>query len=165
MSAPSCGNGQGFLTLASDPRVKPILRNIPIERFDGDGWVEHHVSTTLKVDQGDIVLIRRVGIGFCPGLKSQMSTMKSIGNTSTPSSSARMITPPASSIPAGSTCSSPVHPPPSGSRSFPNAGFTGSKRKRDVLAESMRDHRHRGKDTKVTYKEPISYVNLVSDSD
>jgi len=103
-----------------------------------------------------------VGIGFCPGLKSQISAIKSISNTSTPSLSVRMITPLASSIPAGlSTCSAP----PSGSASFPTACFAGSKRKRDVSVGSVRDHRHRGNDTKVTYKEPIFYLNLVYDSD
>jgi len=96
VSAPSCRNRQGFLTLASDLRVKKALGNVPIKRFNGNGWSKYHVSATLKVDQGEIMLICQVGIGYCPRLIEQVSLLsptKPRSNASVPCTSARMMAP------------------------------------------------------------------------
>jgi len=150
--------------LASDLRVKNVLGNAPIERFNGNGWNEYHVSATLKVDEGEIMLIRQVGIGYCPRLNEQVSLLsptKSRSDASVPRTSVRMMGPQASYLTASSSiCSS--SPLQSSSGSLSTTGFAGSKRKRDTSPDSARKRSTKGKGVRV---EPIDYLDLCSDSD
>jgi hypothetical protein len=74
VSADAYEKGQAFLSLNSHAPVKNAIGNKPLERFNGSYWDKIHITTTFTVRSGDIVLIRRVGIDSCPGLKEQIAS-------------------------------------------------------------------------------------------
>jgi hypothetical protein len=87
-SAPTYERGQAFFSLSSESSVEDAIGSQSIERFNGTYWDKIHITTTLSVRSGDIILIRAVGIGLCLGLEEQVASLslpQSANNTSSSS--------------------------------------------------------------------------------
>ena len=74
-SAPTYERGRAFFSLSSESSVEDAIGSQSIERFNGTYWDKIHITTTLSVRSGDIILIRAVGIGLCPGLEEQVASL------------------------------------------------------------------------------------------
>jgi hypothetical protein len=74
-SAPTYERGRAFFSPSDDSSVKDAIGSQSVERFNGTYWVQIHITTTFVVGSGDIVLIRAVGIGLCPGLEEQVASL------------------------------------------------------------------------------------------
>jgi hypothetical protein len=73
VSAEAYEKGQAFLSLNNQPPVKNAIGKKSLERFNGKYWDKIHITTTLSVRTGDILLIRTVGVVSCPGLEEQIA--------------------------------------------------------------------------------------------
>ena len=51
------------------------IRINPPEIFKGKFWDDIHITTTLYVQSGDILLIRAAGVISCPGLEEQIASL------------------------------------------------------------------------------------------
>jgi hypothetical protein len=57
---------QAFLSLNTNPDFKNATGNKSLRVFKGVDWEDLHITTTLSVRSGDIVLIRAAGVFDCP---------------------------------------------------------------------------------------------------
>jgi hypothetical protein len=75
VSAEAFEKSQAFLTLNAHSAVKNAIGNKSLEIFKGKYWDDMHMTTTLCVRSGDILLIRAAGVVSCPGLEEQMASL------------------------------------------------------------------------------------------
>jgi hypothetical protein len=67
--------GQAFLSLNAHSAIKNATGNKLLEIFKGKYWDDIHITTTLSVRSGDILLIRAAGVVSCPGLEEQIASL------------------------------------------------------------------------------------------
>jgi hypothetical protein len=75
VSAEAFEEGQAFLSLNAHSAIKNATGNKPLEIFKGKYWDDIHITTTLSVRSGDILLIRVAGVVSCPGLEEQIASL------------------------------------------------------------------------------------------
>jgi hypothetical protein len=75
VSAEAFEKGQAFLLLNTHSAIKDAIRNKLLEIFKGKYWDNIHITTTLYVRSGDILLIRVAGVVSCPGLEEQIASL------------------------------------------------------------------------------------------
>ena len=92
VSAEAFEKGQAFLSLNTHSPVKNATGNKSLEIFNGKYWDDLHITTTLSVRSGDILLIRVTGLVSCPGLWEQIALMSPTRSANKASSSGAGIT-------------------------------------------------------------------------
>ena len=87
VSAKAFEKGQAFFSLNTHSPVKNATGNKSLEIFNGKYWDDMHITTTLSVRSGDILLIRAAGLVSCPGLREQIALMSPARSANEASSS------------------------------------------------------------------------------
>jgi hypothetical protein len=75
VSAEAFEKDQAFFTLNAHSAVKNAIGNKSLQIFKGKYWDDIHLTTTLCVRSGDILLIRAAGVVSCPGLEEQIASL------------------------------------------------------------------------------------------
>jgi hypothetical protein len=156
-SAPTYERGRAFFSLSSESSVEDAIGSQSIERFNGTYWDKIHITTTLSVRSGDIILIRAVGIGLCPGLEEQVASLSlpQSANDASSSSMLRFV----SSMYSSSLFHSPLLY--SGSRVDTSQG----KRKREGEKGGVRKHKMISDGEGFARAGPADVIDLSSNSE
>jgi hypothetical protein len=161
-SAPTYEQGRAFFSLNCEPSVKAAIGSQLVERFNGMYWDKIHITTMFSVRSGDIVLIKAVGTGLCPGLEEQVASLSLTQSANDASSSSASMVRFVSFM----YSSSPFHSPLLNSGSRVDKLSQG-KRKRGGEKSVGRVGKHRmiSDGEGFTRAGPIDVIDLSSDSD